>query len=127
MLLVHSPEAEAVHYLSQCIVLVVKLDGAHHCEYNFTTGTHIQGMDRSWNLSHIVASLANPVVPAMELVGGLSKVTEDSTYSWYPQSPVMVNARTSPRCLCFPSSACGSVLSWITYVPLRFSKRRGLT
>lgn len=35
VLLVHSPEAEAVHYFSQSVVIVIEFDGSCHVEHDF--------------------------------------------------------------------------------------------
>ena len=40
MLDVHAPEAESVHYFSQGVVIVEKLDGAHYVKQDLSASAH---------------------------------------------------------------------------------------
>ena len=65
MLLVHAPEAEAVHDLSQCIIVVEEFNRSHNVENDFRVLAHEKSVDRAWNLDNVVAWRATPLVPTI--------------------------------------------------------------
>ena len=73
MLLIHAPEAEAIHDLSQSIVVVEEFNRSHHIEDDFGVLAHEESVDRAWNFDDIVAWRATPLVP------GTLKSVNDST------------------------------------------------
>lgn len=58
MLNIHSPKAEAIHGLAESVVLVEELNRARHVEDDFRSGAHVQGVDGTGHLGHVVACLA---------------------------------------------------------------------
>lgn len=63
MLLVHPPEAEAIHNLSESIILVEELNRSHNIEDDFGIFAHEESVDRAWNFDDVVAWSAAPLVP----------------------------------------------------------------
>ena len=61
---VHAPEAEAIHGLTEGVVLVVELNGADDIEDLIRVGAHVKSVDRAGVLDNIVTWLALPRVPA---------------------------------------------------------------
>ncbi len=57
---VHAPEAEAIHNLTEGVILVVKLDGASNIEDDFGFLAHVEGVDSAGHLSDVVTRLAFP-------------------------------------------------------------------
>lgn len=70
VLSIHPPETEPIHNLSQCIILVVEFYRSCYIEHDLRVGTHVQCVQGAWNLGHIVAWLAYPVVPKNSLGSG---------------------------------------------------------
>lgn len=61
---IHAPEAEAIHGLTEGIVLVVELNGADDIEDHIGVGPHVKSVDCARVLDDIVTWLALPRVPA---------------------------------------------------------------
>ena len=68
LLSIQAPEAESVHDLPQCVVVVEELNGAHDVEVDLRVRTHVEGMDGTWGFGDIVAWLANPFVPRKQTI-----------------------------------------------------------
>lgn len=58
MLLIHSPEREAIHGLSESVIIVEEFNGSSHIEDNLRVLAHVQSVDSAWHLSDVVTWLA---------------------------------------------------------------------
>ena len=58
MLQVHAPEAEAIHRLSEGVVVVEELDRARHVEDDLGVLAHVERVDGAGHLGDVVAWLA---------------------------------------------------------------------
>ena len=61
---IHTPEAEAIHDLTESVVIVVKFNGSHDIENDLGISAHIESVDGTWALGDIVTRLALPGVPS---------------------------------------------------------------
>lgn len=76
---VHTPKAESVHDFTQGIVIVIKFNGSHNVEDDFRLGTHVQRMNGSRILGHIITWLALPRVPGRRSQRRASLNLQEST------------------------------------------------
>ena len=63
MIDIHTPEAEAIHDLTECVIIVVKFNGSHDIEHDLGISAHIESVDGTWALGDIVTWLSLPGVP----------------------------------------------------------------
>ena len=62
MFFVHPPEAEAIHDLSQGVILVEEFNRSHNIEDNLGILTHEESVNGAWDLNYVVAWRASPLV-----------------------------------------------------------------
>lgn len=84
MLNIHAPEAEAVHDLTEGVVVVVEFDRAGHVEDDLRVGAHVESVDGAGHLSDVVTWLALPGVPWISTLVCYHNRTIRTltTYSW---------------------------------------------
>lgn len=72
MLVVQMSITENVHGIFQAVIIVEKFEAARNSKDNFCSLAHVQGMNGSGILNHIVTGSSDPVVPDSKILARLS-------------------------------------------------------